>query len=61
MKVNINTKYTKDKEDRIHFGLKDYKYTFDYGDRVTFDLKNLFKGSKELSEYTYFVSIVLLL
>ncbi|XP_013191576.2 circadian clock-controlled protein daywake [Amyelois transitella] len=50
MKVNINTKYTKDSEGRNHFGLKDYRYTFDYGDRVTFDLKNLFKGNKELSE-----------
>ncbi|XP_026748918.2 circadian clock-controlled protein daywake-like isoform X2 [Galleria mellonella] len=50
MKVNINTKYTKDKEGRNHFGLRNYKYTFDYGDRVTFDLQNLFKGSKELSQ-----------
>ncbi|XP_059049935.1 circadian clock-controlled protein daywake-like isoform X1 [Achroia grisella] len=50
MTVDINTKYTKDKEGRNHFALKNYKYTFDYGDRVTFDLQNLFKGSKELSD-----------
>ncbi|CAK1555376.1 unnamed protein product [Leptosia nina] len=49
MKVDINTKYTKDEQGRNHFGLKNYKYTFDYGDRVTFDLQNLFKESKELS------------
>ncbi|KAM3964939.1 circadian clock-controlled protein daywake-like [Aphomia sociella] len=50
MTVDINTKYTKDKEGRNHFGIKNYKYMFDYGDRVTFDLQNLFKESKELSD-----------
>ncbi|XP_026734076.1 circadian clock-controlled protein-like [Trichoplusia ni] len=49
MKVDINTKYVKDKDGVNHFGLKNYKYTFDYGDRVSFDLENLFKESKELS------------
>lgn len=51
MKVDINTKYVKDKDGVNHFGLKNYKYTFDYGDRVSFDLENLFKESKELSKY----------
>lgn len=58
MKVDINTKYIKDANGVNYFALKNYKYDFDYGDRMTFDLKNLFKGSKELSEYLsdfYFV------
>lgn len=50
MKVDINTKYIKDKNGVNHFALKDYTYTFDYGDRVTFDIKNIFKESKELSK-----------
>ncbi|CAH2238700.1 circadian clock-controlled protein daywake-like [Pararge aegeria] len=50
MKVDINTKYVKDKQGIDYFGIKSYKYSFDYGDRVHFDLKNLFKESKELSE-----------
>lgn len=51
MKVDINTKYIKDDKGVNHFAIKNYKYTFDYGDKVTFDLQNLFKESKELSEY----------
>ncbi|CAG9787831.1 unnamed protein product [Diatraea saccharalis] len=50
MKVDINTKYVKDKNGVDHFGVKSYKYTFDYGDKVTFDLQNLFKESKQLSD-----------
>jgi hypothetical protein len=51
MKVDIKTKYYKDKDGFNHFGIKNYKYSFDYGDKVTFDLQNLFKESKELSKY----------
>ncbi|XP_034828971.1 circadian clock-controlled protein daywake-like [Maniola hyperantus] len=50
MKVDINTKYVKDKQGIDYFAIKNYKYSFDYGDRVQFDLQNLFKESKELSE-----------
>ncbi|XP_075975605.1 circadian clock-controlled protein daywake-like [Anticarsia gemmatalis] len=50
MKVDINTKYIKDKEGVNHFAIKNYKYTFDYGDRVSFELQNLFKESKQLSD-----------
>ncbi|XP_063826385.1 circadian clock-controlled protein daywake-like [Ostrinia nubilalis] len=50
MKVDINTKYVKDENAVNHFAVRNYKYSFDYGDRVSFDLKNLFKGSKELSD-----------
>ncbi|KAJ2951010.1 hypothetical protein O0L34_g5385 [Tuta absoluta] len=50
MRVDINTKYIKDKNGVNHFALKNYKYTLDYGDRVYYDLKNLFKESKELSD-----------
>lgn len=58
MKVDINTKYIKDKDGVDHFAIKNYKYTFDYGDRVQFDLQNLFKESKQLSEYS--VTVILL-
>lgn len=51
MKLDINTKYTKDKNGVNHFGLRDYTYTFNYGDKMTFILTNLFKESKELSKY----------
>lgn len=50
MKIDINTKYIKDKDNGNHFAIKNYKYTFDYGDRVSFDIKNLFKGSQALSD-----------
>lgn len=53
MKLDINTKYTKDKNGVNHFGLKDYTYTFNYGDKMTFSLTNLFKESKELSKYLF--------
>ncbi|XP_068633894.1 circadian clock-controlled protein daywake-like [Battus philenor] len=50
MKIDINTKYVKDKNGVNYFGFRNYKYTFDYGDKVTFDLQNLFKENKELSD-----------
>lgn len=55
MNVDINTKYIKDKDGVDYFALRNYKYTFDYGDRVFFDLKNLFRESKELSEFRNFI------
>ncbi|XP_052740998.1 circadian clock-controlled protein daywake-like [Bicyclus anynana] len=50
MKLDINTKYVKDKQGIDYFSIKNYKYSFDYGDHVYFDLQNLFKESKQLSE-----------
>lgn len=55
MKVKINTKYVKDEEGDIYFGLKDYKYSFDYGDRVAFDLTNIFKQNAELSKFHLYI------
>ncbi|KAJ8723387.1 hypothetical protein PYW08_003299 [Mythimna loreyi] len=50
MKVDIKTKYVKDKQGLNHFSVKSYKYSFDYGDRVSFEITNLFKQSEELSK-----------
>ncbi|KAJ0183216.1 hypothetical protein K1T71_001192 [Dendrolimus kikuchii] len=49
IKLNITTKYFKDKEGRDHFGIKNYRYSFDYGERIVYTITNLFKGNPELS------------